>query len=69
VSRARAQAMETLSKAAVKNWRIGNNQFYFNLVEKAMPQIFQSSEKRKQSESTNEIRSYLRQLRSFKKFI
>ena len=32
-----------------------------------MPQIFQSSEKRKQSESANEIRSYLRQLRSYKK--
>ena len=34
-----------------------------------MPQNFQSSEKRKKSESTNEIRSYLRQLRSYRKII
>ena len=44
--------MKTPSKAAEKIWRIGNNHFYFNLVEKAVPQILQSSAKKLKVQNT-----------------
>ena len=58
---ASAQTMETLSKSAIMK-NLANrkqyvyfereNHFYLNFVEKAVPYVLQSSEKKKKTEST-----------------